>query len=148
MPLPPGVVMVALLPIPIRYDNIPQRRQGEQWHKIRAVQNEVVQQVPQPLTCKQNASTESRYLKVRWAHSNFRHCQPVLAARLADCLTYSVLHHLKRHVGFWCECPKNQLGDNVPPDKPHPQQDHNLFRMLSDANTKAADAQHPSRHDH
>jgi len=36
----------------------------------------------------------------------------------------------------------------VPPDKQHPRRDHNLYRMLSDANTKAADAELSSRHVH
>ena len=34
------------------------------------------------------------------------------------------------------------------PDKQHSQQDHNLYRMLSDANTKGADAELSSRHVH
>jgi len=41
---------------------------------------------------------------------------------------------------FRWECPKNELGDYVPPDKQHPRRDHNQNRTLSDANTKAADA--------
>ena len=35
----------------------------------------------------------------------------------------------------------NELGDYVPPDKQHPRRNHNLYRMLSDANTNAADAE-------
>jgi hypothetical protein len=34
----------------------------------------------------------------------------------------------------------------VPPDKQHPQQNHKLYRTLSDANTMAADAEQSSRH--
>jgi hypothetical protein len=33
----------------------------------------------------------------------------------------------------------NELGDYVPPDLQHPQWDYNLYRTLSDANTKPAD---------
>ena len=47
---------------------------------------------------------------------------------------------------FWCECPKNELGVYVPPDKQHPQRYHNLYRTLRDAYTKAADAKLSSRH--
>jgi hypothetical protein len=36
----------------------------------------------------------------------------------------------------------------VHPDKEHPRRDHNLYRTLSDANTKAADAGLSSRHVH
>jgi len=35
----------------------------------------------------------------------------------------------------------NELGDDVPSDKQHTRRDHNLYRMLSDANTKEADAE-------
>ena len=35
----------------------------------------------------------------------------------------------------------NELGDYVPPDKQCPRRDHNLYRTLSDGNTKAANAE-------
>jgi hypothetical protein len=40
------------------------------------------------------------------------------------------------------------LGDDVSPDKHHPQQDHILYRTLSNTNTKAAEASLLSRHVH
>jgi len=110
--------------------------------------NEVLQRVLQPLTIKQNPSTGSRYYNVLGADDNFRCCKLVLAAWLADCPEYNDVHYLERHVRFWCECPKNKLGDYVPPDKQHPRWDHNLYRTLSDANTKAAYTALSSRHVH
>jgi hypothetical protein len=47
---------------------------------------------------------------------------------------------------FLVQCPKKQLGDNFPPDKELPRRDHNLYRMISDANTKAANAELSLRH--
>jgi hypothetical protein len=85
---------------------------------------------------------------VLFADGNFRHCKPVLAAWFADCPEYSDLHHRERHVCFWCECPKDELGDYVPPDNQYPRQDPNLYRMLGDTNTMAADADLLSRHVH
>jgi len=64
-----------------------------------------------------------------------------VTAWLADCPKYGDLHHLKRHVCFWCGCPKNKLGDDLHPDKQDPQRVHNLYRPPSNANTKAADAE-------
>jgi len=148
MPSTHTVVMVALLPIPIKNHNIPQKRLDEQRQTNREVLNEVLRQVLQPLTLKQNPNAESGYYNVLCADGNFRRCKLVLAAWLADCPEYSDLHHLERHVCFWCECPKNELGDYVPSDKQHPRQDHNVYRTLSDANTKAADAELSSRHVH
>jgi hypothetical protein len=139
MPSAHTVVMVALLPIPIKNRNNPQKRLDEQRQTNRKVLNEVLRRVLQPLTFKLNLSAESGYYNVLCAVGNFRRCKPVLAAWLADCPEYSDLQHFKRHVCFWCECPKNELGDYVPSDKQQPRQDHNLYRTLSDAKTKAAD---------
>jgi hypothetical protein len=49
---------------------------------------------------------------------------------------------------FWCESPKNKLGEYVAPDKQHPWRDHNLYQTHSDANTKAVNAELSSRHVH
>jgi len=148
MPSAHTVVMVALLPIPLRNRDIPQKRLDEQRQTNREVLNEVLRRVLQPLTFKLNPSAESGYYNVLCADGKFRRCNPVLAALIADCPGYSDLHHLERHVCFWCECPKNELGDYVPSDKQHPRRDHNLYRTLSDANTMAADAELSSRHVH
>jgi len=148
MPSARTVVMVGLLPIPITNCNIPQKRLGEQRQTNREVLNEVLRRVPLPLTFKLNPSAESGYYKVLCADGNFRRCKPVLAAWLADCPEYSDLHHLERHVCFWCECPKNELGDYVLSDKQHPRRDHNLYRTLNNANTKAADGEISSHHFH
>jgi hypothetical protein len=112
------------------------------------VLNEVLRRLLQPLTFKQNPSAGSGYYNILCADGNYRHCRPVLAAWLADCPEYSDLHNLEWHVCFWCECPKNKFGDYVHPDKQHHWWDHSLYRMLSDVNTKAADAYISSRHFH
>jgi hypothetical protein len=104
------VVMVALLPIQIKNRNIPQKRLDKQRHTNREVLNEVLRRVLQALTFKQHPNTEGGYYNVLCADGNFKRCKPVLAAWHADCPEYSDLHHLERHICFWCECPKNELG--------------------------------------
>jgi hypothetical protein len=148
MPSTHSVVMVALLPIPIKNRNIPQKRLDVQRQTNQEVLNEVLRRVLQPLTFKQHPSAESRYYNVLCVDGNFRHCKPVLAAWLAHCTAYSDQHHIERHVCFWFECSKNELGDYVHPDKEDPRGDHNLYRTLHDANTKAADAELSSHHVH
>jgi hypothetical protein len=143
-----SVVMVALLPIPIKNRNIPHQRLDDRRHTNREVLNEILQRLLQPLTFKQNHRAGSGYYNILCADGNFRRFKPVLAAWLADCPQYSYLHHLERHVGFWFEYPQNELQEYVHHDKEHPQRDHNLYRTLSDANTKAADAELSSRHVH
>jgi len=110
------------------------------------VLNEVLRRVLQPLTCKQNPNAGSGYYNVLCADGKVRHCNPVLAAWLADCSDCSDLHHLERHIYFWCECPKNELGDYVPSDMQHPRQDHKVNRTLIDAKTKSADTELSSCH--
>jgi hypothetical protein len=134
--------------MPIKNLNIPPKRLDEQRQTNRQVLNEVLRRILQPLTFKLNPSAESEYYNVLCADSNFRRCKPVLAAWIADCPEYCDLHYLERHVCFWCQCPKNDPGDCVPSDKQHPRRDHNLYGTLSDANTKAADAELWSCHVH
>jgi len=143
-----SVVMVALLPIPIKNRNIPQKGLDEQRQTNQEVLNKVLRRLLRQLTFKQITSAGSGYYNILCADGNFRHCKPVLAAWLADCPEYRDLNHLKQHVCFWYVCPKNELGDDVHPDKEHPWRDHNLDRMLRDTNTKAADAKLSSRHVH
>jgi len=108
-----SVIMVTLLPIPIKNRNIPQKRLDEQLQTNREVLNEVLWRVLQPLTFKQPPSAESGYYNVLCADGNFRRCKPDLALWLEDCPEYCDLLHLEQHVCFWCECPKNELGDFV-----------------------------------
>jgi hypothetical protein len=143
-----SVVMVSLLPIPIKNCNIHQKRLDEKRQTNQEVLNEVLRWVRRPLTFKQHPSADSGYYSVLCADGNFRCCKPVLSAWLADCPEYSDVHHLERPGCFWCECPTNELGDYVHPDKQYPRRDHNLYGTLSDANTRAADAELPSHHVH
>jgi len=140
--------MVALLPIPIKIRNIPQKWLDDQWQINREVLNEVLRQVLPSVTFNHNRGTESRYYNVLCADGNLTLCKPVLAAWLADSSEYSNLHHLERHVCFWWDFPKHELGHYVPPDKQHPRRDHNLYWMLSDADTNGANAEHSSHNVH
>jgi len=82
MPSTHSVIMVALLLIPIKNCNIPQKRLDEQRQTIREVLNKVLRWLLQPLTFKQYPSARSGYYNVLCADGNFRRCKPVLAAWL------------------------------------------------------------------
>jgi len=141
MPSTHSVVMVALLPIPIKNRIIPPVPVDEQWQTNQEVLNKALRRVLQPFSFNQNPGAGSGYYNVHCADGNFRRCSSDLAAWLATCPVYSDLHHLERHVCLWCECPMIELGDYVPPDKQHPLWDHHIYRTLSDADTKAANAE-------
>ena len=139
MPPTQSIWMVAQLLMPISNRNIAHEQLDEQRQSNWEVLNWVLQLQIQPVTIKQYPRAESGYYNVLCADGNFRHCKPVIAGWLADCPEYSNLHHLEWHVCFWCEFPINKLGDYVHPDKQHPGLDHNLYRTLSDVDTKEAD---------
>jgi len=148
MPSTHSIGMVALLPNPIKNNTIPQKRLDEQRKPDREVLNEALQLLLLPRNFKWNPRAGRGYYNVVCADGNCRHRKLVLAAWLADCLEYSDLYHLEQHVYFWCGCPKNKVEDDLRPDKQHPWRDHNLYKTLSNGNTKAADAKLPSRHVH
>ena len=108
--------MVPLLPIPIDNRTIPQKRLDEQRRSNREVLNDVPWRLLQPLTLKQNPGAGRGYYNFLCADGNIRRCKLVLAALFADYAEYCNLHHLERHVCFWCKCPMNELGDLVLPD--------------------------------
>jgi hypothetical protein len=117
MPTTHNVVMVALLPIPIKNRKILQTRLNEQQQTHQEVMNEVLRQLLQHLTFKHNPPAESGSDNLLCEDGNTRHCKPVLAASLADCPEYCDVHHHVRHVCFWCEFLKNKLGEYVHRDK-------------------------------
>jgi len=80
-----SIVMVTLLPIPIKNRNIPQKLLDEQKQTNREVLNKVLWCGLQPLTIKLNPSAGSGYYNNLFADGTFRHCKPVLAGWLADC---------------------------------------------------------------
>jgi len=120
MPSTHSIVMVALPPITMKINNVsemPLKKQRQRnWEELNAAHWQVLH----PATLLQNPSAESRYCNVLCANGNVRSCKPTLAAFLADCPEYRNLLHLERHVCFWCECPKNTVGDYVPPDNNTP----------------------------
>jgi len=148
MPSTHTIVMVTLLPSSNNNWNIPPQLLNEKRQTNQGMLNEVLQRVLRPLTCIQNVNAEIGYYNVLGSDGNFRHCKPAVVAWLAEYPEYSNRHHLKRLACFLCKCPKKELGDYVPSDKQYPRSDHNLYGTLSDANTKADDAERSLRHVH
>jgi hypothetical protein len=74
------VIMVTLLPMPNKNQNVSLKWHDEERPANREVLNEVLQRVLKPLTCRQNRNAENGYFNIRCADGNFRRCKQVLAA--------------------------------------------------------------------
>jgi hypothetical protein len=141
MPWMHSVVTVTHLLIPIMNCSIPQEELNEQWKTNWDVLNKVLWWVLQLLAFKQNPSTKYGYYNVLCADGNLRRSKLVLAAWRPDYPKQSDLHQLEQHVCLWCECLKNDHWENLPPHKQHRLGDRNQYRILSDANPNAANAE-------
>jgi len=109
MPSTHSVIMVPLLLIPIKTCNITYKRLDNQLQTNQGVLNEVLWQVLQPLTIKQNPSAKLGYYNLLCAAGNFRRCKLVLAAWPADCPEYRCIDHFQEHVCIWYDCPRMNL---------------------------------------
>jgi hypothetical protein len=148
MPSIHSIIMVAVLQIAINNPNKTPNGLDTQLQAHRQVLKKLLPQVLASLTFKHNPSAESGYYNILCADSNFSHCKPVLAAWLTDCREYSNTYHLEQHVRFWCDCPKNALGDYVPSETQQARRNHNLYSTLGNTNITAANAEHSSCHVH
>jgi hypothetical protein len=75
-----SVVMVSLLPLPIKKCNIPQKHLDEHQLTNREVLKGVLRQVLHPLIFNQNTGAKGGYYKAHCANGNFRRWKLVLAA--------------------------------------------------------------------
>ena len=98
------IVMIALLPIPIKNRNIPQRPLHKHRQTKREVVNDVLWWVLHPLTSERNHGAERGYYNVLCADGIFKGSKLVLAASHPDFPEYRNLHHLQRH---GCVCRVN-----------------------------------------
>jgi hypothetical protein len=126
--------MVALLAIPIKCYNIPQKQLDWPRPNNLEILTKVLWRGLQPLTFKQNHSGKCGNHSIACADGKFNFWKLLLAAWLVDCPEYSNLYNHKRPVRFWCEYRKNELQDYVHSGMHHHWHHQNLSRILSDTN--------------
>jgi hypothetical protein len=128
-----GILLIALLPIPIKMRDVPVSQHNAQKEHNRMIQQHVLRHVLGPLM-----DTDRRIFYARCADDYFRRCVASPAAWIADYSEHRDLHNIKNGSCYWCECPHDEMGEF--PVKPYERRDHTLYRTLSDANTPAAKA--------
>ena len=128
-----SVLLVALLPIPIKMRDIPLSRYNEQKEHNRMILQHVLRHILGPLM-----RADRRVFFAWCADGHFRRCVASPAAWIADYPEHRDLHNIKNGVCYWCECPKAEMGQL--PGRPYPMRDHGKYRALSVANTATANA--------
>ena len=136
-----AVLLVALLPIPVKMRDVPVSLYNVQKEHNRTVLQHVLHHILEPLI-----DPNCRMFYAQCADGHFRHCVASPAAWIADYPEHRDLHNLKNGLCYWCECPSEEMGEL--PSKPYPHRDHNLYRRLSVANTPAANARLARHHIH
>ena len=125
-----SVLLVALLPIPIKMRDISASLYNAQKEHNRMVLQYVLRHFLSPLM-----DADKRVFYAKCADGHFRHCVASPAAWIADYPEHRDLHNLKNGLCYWCECPQPEMGDL--PTQQHPPRDHVKYRALSEANTTA-----------
>jgi len=92
-----SIIIFAVLPIAMNNSNIRPNRLDEQCETNRAVLNNVLRQIHQPLMFQHNPGAVSWDDNIPCADGSFRYSKLVLAASLPDCSEYSNQHHLEQH---------------------------------------------------
>ena len=127
-----AVLLVALLPIPIKMHYIPLKKRNAQREHNQMVLQHVLQDVMQGLLQSEN---ENGHFYTYWADGRFRYCYPTLAGWMADYPEHRDHHNIKNGVCYWCKCPQGEMGDFCDQTDCHQLRDHTLYRQFSDENT-------------
>ena len=127
-----GVLLVALLPIPVKMRDIPAKKRNAQREHNRMVMQHVLKHVMQDIL---DDGGPVRHFYAHCADGNVRHCYPILAAWMADYPEHCNLQNIKSGVCYWCECPQEKMGDMPEPGDCYPQRNHRLYDQLWEKNT-------------
>jgi len=134
-----GILLIALLPIPIKMRDVPTPKYNAQKEHNRMIQQYILRHVLGPLM-----DVDRRIFYTRCADDYFRRCVASPAVWIADYPEHRDLHNIKNGICYWCECPPEEMGEF--PVKPCECWDHTLYRRLYDMDTPAAKA-HLTRHE-
>jgi hypothetical protein len=134
-----GVLLVALLPIPVKMREVPAKIRNAQREHNRTIMQNVLRHVmhgllpPEGVEGKPQVNVRSFYAYC--ADGRVRYCYPILAAWMADYPEHCNLHNIKSGVCYWCECPKEEMGDMPRVEDRCPPRDHTLYRKLWEDDT-------------
>lgn len=137
-----GVLLVALLPIPVKMRDLPAKKRNAQREHNRMVMQHVLQHVLEDLRTDQGPV---QHFHAHCADGKVRRCYPTLAAWMADYPEHCNLHNIKSGVCYWCECPQEKMGDMLRQADRYPLRDHTLYYRLWERETTQSEANLRSR---
>jgi hypothetical protein len=105
-----SVLLVALLPVPIKLRDISKARREFQREHNRLVHQYVLRHLLAPLE-----HAEGGVFTARCADGHTRRCYATVAAWLADYPEHCELQNLRYGSCIWCECPADKMGEYHPP---------------------------------
>jgi hypothetical protein len=117
-----SVLLVALLPVPIKLRNVPARQLALQRERNHAVTQGVLRHILEPLY-----HPEGGIFTALCADGHYRRCSATVSAWLADYPEHCDLQNLRHGSCVWCECPAGKMGDYRPPYDHHPTRDHRRY---------------------
>ena len=123
-----GVLLLALLPIPIKMWEVLAKIQNAQWEHNRSVVQKVLKHVMQGLWDSGEQPMQAFYTFC--ADGQVRHYHPILAAWIADYPEHCNLHNIKSGICYWCKCPQKVMGDMPRVEERCLQRDHTLYWQL------------------
>ena len=137
-----GVLLVALLPIPVKMPDLPAKKRNAQREHNRMVMQHVLQHVLEDVRTDQGLV---QHFHAQCADGKVRRCYPSLAAWMADYPEHCNLHNIKSGVCYWCECPQEKMGDMLRLADRFPPRDHTLYRRIWERETTQSEANLRSR---
>jgi hypothetical protein len=121
-PATQSVLLVGLLPVPLKLRDVPARQLAWQRERNRTVTQGVLRRILEPLS-----RPEGGVFTALCADGHHRQCYATVSAWVADYPEHCDLHNLLHGSCIWCECPADQMGDYRPPNGHHPTRDHHRY---------------------
>ena len=120
-----SIVLVALMPVPSKLSTRNATREAQK-ERNRLVHQTVLRELLAPVI-----DSQKRKFNALCADSFYRRCVLSVGGWIADYPEHCCMQGIKNNMCFWCECPRDELGDL----KRSPRRDHVLYESLSESNT-------------
>jgi hypothetical protein len=117
-----SVLLVGLLPMPIKLRDVPACQLDWQRERNCAVTQSVIDKILALLS-----HAGGGVFTALCADGHHRRCHASVAAWLADYPDHCELQYLRQGLCIWCECPTDRMGEYQLPNNRYPTRDHHWY---------------------